>query len=74
MWKPLPGLEKLLDLIEEKVGLIFTDKPIFELKPLIESNRRPADAKVGVVSQCDYFIPAGPTGMDPSQISFFHVL
>lgn len=50
LWKPLPGLEKLMDLLEYKVGLIFTDRPIFELKPLIEQNRRPAPAKVGAIA------------------------
>lgn len=32
------------------------------------------EARVGTVSPIDLVIPPGPTGMDPSQISFFHAL
>ena len=35
----LPGLEKLYNLIKGKVGLIFSDIPPYELKPMIEENR-----------------------------------
>jgi len=48
--------------------------PAFELKPIIESNRVKTAAKVGMISQCDVIVPPGPTGMDPSMISFFHAL
>jgi len=75
LWnKPVPGLDRLAALCSQKVGLIFTDKPVHEIKPLIESNRRPAAARVGMVAPLDVTIPPGPTGMDPSQISFFHAL
>lgn len=75
LWnKNLTGLDRISNLCKEKVGLIFTDKPIFEIKPLIESNRRAAAARVGMVAPIDFIIPPGPTGMDPSQISFFHAL
>lgn len=71
---PIPGLEKLNDLCHKKVGLIFTEEPVYELRPMIESNKVQAAAKVGVVAPCDVVIPPGPTGLDPSQISFFHAL
>lgn len=29
---------------------------------------------MGVVSPVDFTVPAGPTGLDPSQINFFHAL
>jgi len=75
LWnKTITGLERISNLCKEKVGLIFTDKPIFEIRPLIESNRRSAAARVGMVAPIDFIIPPGPTGMDPSQISFFHAL
>jgi len=63
-----------LALCKGKVGFIFSDAPVFELKPLIESNRIPAAAKVGIIAPLEVSIPAGPTGLDPSQISFFHTL
>jgi len=71
---PIPALEKLSELCHKKVGLIFTEEPVYELKPVIEGNRIQAAAKVGVVAPCDVVIPPGPTGLDPSQISFFHAL
>jgi large subunit ribosomal protein LP0 len=72
--RKIPELRPLIDELKGKVGLIFTEQPIIELKNLIESNKVPAPARVGVVSPIDVFVPAGPTGMDPSQISFFHAL
>jgi large subunit ribosomal protein LP0 len=44
------------------------------LKPRIESFTIPAAAKAGMDAQCDVVIPPGPSGMDPSQIGFFHAL
>lgn len=72
--EPIPALEKLNELCHKKVGLIFTEEPVYDLRPVIEGNRIQAAAKVGVVAPCDVVIPPGPTGLDPSQISFFHAL
>jgi large subunit ribosomal protein LP0 len=44
------------------------------LKQQIESNKVPSEAKVGSLSPVDFSVPAGPTGLDPSQINFFHAL
>jgi len=75
LWnKNIQNLDRLSALCKEKVGLIFTDRPTTEVKALIEGNRRAAAARVGMVSPIDFTIPPGPTGMDPSQISFFHAL
>jgi len=72
--EPLPELQNLLPLLKEKIGLIFTDEPIPELKPRIEANKVSASARVGVIAPLEVTIEPGPTGMDPSQISFFHAL
>jgi large subunit ribosomal protein LP0 len=74
LYTKLPQIEKLLAYCKGKVGFIFSDAPIFDLKPIIEANKIPAPAKVGTISTIDVTIPPGPTGMDPSQISFFHTL
>jgi len=74
LWSALPQLERLAGLCKGKLGLIFSDSPVFELKPLIEANRVPTAARVGATSPIDVVIPPGPTGMDPSQIAFFHAL
>jgi large subunit ribosomal protein LP0 len=74
LYTKIPQIEKILSLCKGKVGFIFSDAPVFDLKPLIESNKIAAPAKVGTISPIEVTIQAGPTGMDPSQISFFHTL
>lgn len=54
--------------------MVFTDEPVFELKSIIEGNKVETAAKVGTIAPIDVTIPPGPTGLDPSQISFFHAL
>jgi len=73
-WTPLPQLDRLSNLCRQKVGLVFSDAPVFTLRPILEGNRKPAPARVGQVAPDAVTIPAGPTGLDPSQISFFHAL
>jgi large subunit ribosomal protein LP0 len=70
----IPELRTLLPHLKEKVAIIFSDAPVFELKGKIEANKIPTEARVGVVSPVDYSVAAGPTGLDPSQINFFHAL
>lgn len=74
LYTKIPQIEKILAFCKGKVGFIFSDAPVFDLKPIIEANRIPAPAKVGTISNIEFVIPPGPTGMDPSQISFFHTL
>lgn len=71
---PIASLDKLSELCHKKIGLIFTDEAVFELKPIVEGNKIETAAKVGTIAPCDVIIPPGPTGLDPSQISFFHAL
>jgi len=59
-------LDALSGLCKDKVGLVFSDSPVFEIRPLIESNKVPTPARVGAIAPIDVVIPPGPTGMDPS--------
>lgn len=75
--KTIKALEILRDQFKGKVGLVFTNTsktPIYKVKQIVESNKIAAPAKVGMISYLDVVVPAGPTGMEPSQISFFHAL
>jgi len=54
--------------------MIFTHESVSTLKPKIEGFTVPCKAKVGQVSPVDVAVPAGPTGIDPSDIKFFHAL
>jgi len=74
LYTQVNNLDKISGLLKGKVGIIFSDAAIFDLKPIIEGNRKPAAAKVGMTAPIDVTIPPGPTGLDPSQISFFHAL
>ena len=67
-------LEALSPKMVDKIALIFCDASIFELKSKIEANKVPTEARVGALAPIDFTVPAGGTGMDPSQINFFHAL
>lgn len=67
-------MKSLLPHLKEKVGLIFTDEPVFDLKGKIEESKLATEAKVGSTAPIDYVIQPGATGLDPSQINFFHAL
>ena len=44
-----------------------------DVKAEIEKYKVGAPARVGLTAPNDVSIPSGPTGMDPSQTSFFQV-
>jgi len=56
------------------IGFVFTNSDLPKIRDLILANRVPAPARVGAVSPVDVVVPAGPTGCDPGQTSFFQVL
>ena len=55
-------------MLKSQFGYVFTNEPVFELKPRIENFTVPAAAKVGLLAQCDVVIPPGPT------VIFFNIL
>lgn len=56
------------------VGFVFTNGDLGEVRQVLESNVRPAPARVGAVAPCDVIVPKGPTGCDPGQTAFFQTL
>jgi large subunit ribosomal protein LP0 len=70
----IPELSALIPLLRQKVALIFTEASVYDLREKIEANRVPTEARIGTVSPVDFAVPPGPTGLDPSQINFFHAL
>lgn len=64
----------LKDKITGNVGFVFTNADLPKIRDFILANRVPAPARVGAISPVDVVIPAGPTGCDPGQTSFFQVL
>jgi large subunit ribosomal protein LP0 len=64
----------LLPKMAGNVGFVFTNHDLPKIRDLILANRVPAPARVGAISPVDVVVPAGPTGCDPGQTSFFQVL
>lgn len=56
------------------VGFVFTNGDLPKVRDMILANRVPAPARVGAVAPVEVVVPAGPTGCDPGQTSFFQVL
>lgn len=69
-----PELAGLADAVRGNLGMIFTNSDVNEIREAIESNRVPAAARVGLLAPDNCVIPAGPTGLDPGQTSFFQAL
>jgi len=69
-----PEIEHLLPHLHGNVGFVFTKGDLAEVRNLITSLKVGAPAKVGVVAPNDVIVPAGPTGMEPTQTSFLQAL
>ena len=68
---PAAQLEKLC---RGNIGFVFTNGDLAEVREVLESNVRPAPARVGSVAPIDVIVPKGPTGCDPGQTAFFQTL
>merc|ERR1719321_97792 len=62
------------DILKLNVGMIFIDGDLQDVKNMIKDNVVQAPAKIGQVAPCDVTIPAGNTGLEPGQTSFFQAL
>lgn len=71
-----PGspVEKLIEECRGNVGFVFTNGDLGPVREILESNTRPAPARVGAVAPCNVVVPKGPTGCDPGQTAFFQTL
>jgi len=69
-----PKLQALLPYVKGNVGLIFVKDDLSAVKKIIAENKVAAPAKIGSIAPCDVIIPAGPTGLEPTQTSFLQAL
>jgi len=71
-----PGspVEKLIETCRGNVGFVFTNGDLGEVREILESNTRPAPAKVGSLAPAQVVVEKGPTGCDPGQTAFFQTL
>jgi len=69
-----PKLSAILPSIRGNVGLVFAKDDLSAIKKVILENKVAAPAKVGAIAPNDVVVPAGPTGMEPTQTSFLQAL
>ena len=69
-----PQLEAVLPHIHGNVGIVFTDGDVVELRKSFDELRAPCPAKAGSIAPNDVIVPAGDTGLDPTQTSFIQAL
>jgi len=69
-----PKWENLLQFIYGNVGFVFTNDNLNDVRKTVVTNKVPAAARPGSFAPDDVHIPAGPTGLDPGQTSFFQAL
>jgi len=66
--------EAVLPHIFENVGLLFTNSDLLELRDIINEQKVPAAAKAGALAPIDVTVPAGDTGLEPTQTAFLQAL
>lgn len=70
----MPMLDKLIGTVKFNMGFIFCISDPAVVRKLVLEDRVPAPARQGAISPITVLVPAGPTGLDPSQTSFFQAL
>jgi len=68
------ALEALLPHIKGNIGFVFAKDDLGDIKKKITDLKVGAPAKAGSIAPCDVIVPAGPTGMEPTQTSFLQAL
>jgi len=69
-----PHLKLIQNQLKLNTGMIFSNSDLSNIKGVLDSQVREAPARIGILAPADVTVPAGPTGMDPKQTSFFQAL
>jgi large subunit ribosomal protein LP0 len=69
-----PGLEKLLPIIKNNVGFVFTKEDLSEIRQVLLDHKVQAPARAGAVAPLDVKVPAQTTTLGPEKTSFFQAL
>jgi large subunit ribosomal protein LP0 len=64
-------LMALMDLVRGNSGFVFTKGDIASLRKALIEDKVQCAAKAGSTAPDDVFVEAGPTGMEPTQTTFF---
>ena len=73
-WKHSDNIDKIILLLKGNTNIIFTNGDLSDVKKILDEEVRPSPAKAGMIAPADVTIPAGATGLDPKQTSFFQNL
>jgi len=68
------SLEALLPHVFGNIGFVFAKEDLSDVKKKLTELKVAAPAKAGNVAPVDVIVPAGPTGMEPTQTSFLQAL
>jgi len=68
------NLETLLPHVKGNIGFIFVKDDLSVVKKAVSENKVAAPAKIGIIAPADVIVPAGNTGMEPTQTSFLQAL
>jgi len=68
------SLEVLLPHVRNNIGFVFAKEDLQEVKKRLTELKVAAPAKAGTIAPVDVIVPAGPTGMEPTQTSFLQAL
>jgi len=69
-----PGLEKLLPIVKNNVGFVFTKEDLSEIRTVLLENKVQAPARAGAIAPLDVKVPAQATALGPEKTSFFQAL
>jgi len=69
-----PQIEHLIPHLKGNIGFVFTKEDLNEIRDLVTSLKVGAPAKAGTIAPNDVVVPAGPTGLEPTQTSFLQAL
>jgi len=69
-----PKVEHLLSHLYGNIGFVFTKEDLTEIRSLVTSLKVGAPAKAGTIAPNDVVVPAGLTGLEPTQTSFLQAL
>jgi len=62
------------EFLSGNLGMLFTNESVESISAIVTKYRVQAPARVGAISPCDVVIPAGNTGLEPTQTGFFQAL
>lgn len=73
-FEPNANIDRIISQLKGNINLIFSNGDLGEVKTILDEEIRPSPAKPGMIAPDSVSIPAGPTGLDPKQTSFFQNL